>query len=103
MKKLFSTILFLGLLLSSNAYANEKIYLCVAESGIDYLTAITPNKMIIWYGTKNEKAADIEEKDDRYFAEFDDRKIIFFKRTSLIAETWKKNGNQSFDRCRKVN
>jgi hypothetical protein len=96
MKKLFSTILVLCFLLSGNAYANEKIYLCVGESGVDYLTAITPNKMIIWYGTN-------KEKDDRYFAEFDDRKIIFFKRTNLIAETWKKNGNQSFDRCRKVN
>ena len=102
MKKLL-LITVLGLLLSGNAYANEKIYLCLGESGIDSLTAITPNKMIIWYGTKNEKAADIEEKDDRYFAEFDDRKIIFFKRTNLIAETWKKSGNQSFERCRKVN
>ena len=102
MKKLLS-ILVLSFLFSGNAYANEKIYLCLGESGIDSLTAITPNKMIIWYGTKNEKAADIEEKDDRYFAEFDDRKIIFFKRTNLIAETWKKSGNQSFERCRKVN
>ena len=102
MKKIFITLL-VTLALSGNVYANEKIYLCVGESGVDYLTAITPNKMIIWYGTKNEKEADIEEKDDRYFAEFDDRKIIFFKRTNLIAETWKSHGNQSFDRCKQVN
>ena len=52
---------------------------------------------------KMKKAADIEETDDRYFAEFDDRKIIFFKRTNLIAVTWKSHGNQSFGRCKQVN
>ena len=103
MNKKLLGIIVLGLLLGGKAYANEKIYLCVGESGVDYLTAITPNKMIIWYGTKNEKAADIEETDDRYFAEFDDRKIIFFKRTNLIAVTWKSHGNQSFGRCKQVN
>ena len=96
-------------LLSENAKANEKVYLCKSESGVDYLTSITqgdalsPGKMIFRLGTKWEEETKIKETNDRYIAEFDDRTIIFFKRTNLIAETLKKSGNQSFEPCTKVN
>lgn len=101
MKKLL-VILVLGLLWSGKAYA-EKIYLCVGESGVGYMTAITKDKMKIWVGTKSEKISDLKETDDRYTSEFDDRSIIFFKRTNLIVETLRSNGNQSFETCKLIN
>ena len=101
MKKLL-TIMVLGLLWSGNAYA-EKIYLCLGESGVSYMTAITKDKMKIWVETKSEKVSDFKETDDRYIAEFGDISIIFFKRTNLIAETSKSTGNQSFETCRLIN
>ena len=101
MKKLLA-IIVLGLLWSGKAYA-EKIYLCVGESGVGYMTAITKDKMKIWVGTKSEKISDLKETDDRYTAEFDDRSIIFFKRTNLIVKTLRSNGNQSFETCKLIN
>ena len=104
MKKLFLYVFF-GLLLGVSSYADtkEKIYLCRHESGIDSLISIYPPKFTIWYGTKDERSADLIDQEDRYLVEFDDRKIIYFKRTNIIAETWKESGNQSFDKCRQIN
>ena len=104
MKKLL-VILVLGLLLGVSSYANaqEKIYLCRHESGIESLISIYPPKFTIWYGTKDERSADLIDYGDRYLAEFDDRKIIYFKRTNIIADTSKESGNQSFEKCRQIN
>ena len=103
-KKLLMIFVF-GFLLSSNAFADtkEKVYMCVGDSGIQYLISINPPKFTIWYGTESERSADLIDQEDRYLAEFDDRKIIYFKRTNIIAETWKESGNQSFDKCRQIN
>jgi|TARA_B100001964_G_scaffold239192_1_gene306115 hypothetical protein len=96
---------FFGLLLGVSSYADtkEKVYMCVGDSGVQYLISINPPKFIIWYGTESERSADLIDQEDRYLVEFDDRKIIYFKRTNIIAETWKESGNQSFDKCRQIN
>ena len=104
MKKLFLYVFF-GLLLGVSSYADtkEKVYMCVGDSGVQYLISINPPKFTIWYGTESERSADLIDQEDRYLAEFDDRKIIYFKRTNILAETWKAHGNQSFEKCRLIN
>ena len=103
MKKLFLYV-FLSLLLSGNAYADtkEKVYLCRGDIG-ESLISINPPKFTIRYGTEVAISADLIEHEDRYLAEFGDRKIIYFKRTNILAETWKANGNQSFEKCCLIN
>ena len=77
MKKILG-IVVLGLLLSSNAYADtkEKVYLCRGDIG-ESLISINPPKFTIRYGTEVAISADLIEHEDRYLAEFGDRKIIY--------------------------
>ena len=103
MKKLLG-ILVLGLLLGVSSYADtkEKVYLCRGDIG-ESLISINPPKFIISYGTESERSTDLIDHEDRYLAEFDDRKIIYFKKTNILAEAWKANGNQSFEICNQIN
>lgn len=96
-------IIILLALFSISVNADEKIYFCKHESGVESLTAITPSEFTIWYQAKGEKSAKHIQQKDRYIAEFDDRKIMFFKKTSVLVYTRKLNDNSSYAKCTKLN
>ncbi|WP_440915726.1 hypothetical protein [Candidatus Pelagibacter sp.] len=80
----------------------EQVFICTQESGIESMLAITKDKMIMYYQANDEKSAIVIDQGDRYTATFEDYKIMFFKKTSIWAQTYN-NGNQSFGVCRKLN